>query len=133
MPPFTLETDGRLPTGQTLAEAIETLDEATDNGAANYMITCAHPTHFQEAMDPNTGLGQRIRGLRANAFRRSHPELNDAPDLDDGDPDELGNQYRGLVQAHPQINVLGGCSGSDHWHVECIALACRKVSAARAV
>ena len=83
-------------------------------------------------MDPNTGWGQRIRGLRANAFRRSHPVLNDAPDLDDGDPDELGNQYRGLVQDPPQITVLGCCC-TDHRHVECIALACRKVSAARTV
>ena len=83
-------------------------------------------------MDPNTGWGQRIRGLRANVSRRSHPELNDVPDLDDGDPDELGNQYRGLVQDPPQINVLGCCC-TDHRHVECIALACRKVSAARTV
>lgn len=122
---FTLETDGRLPTGQTLAEAIAHVDAATANDPAYYMINCAHPTHFQGVMEPDRGWTRRIRGLRANASRRSHQELNDAPDLDAGDPNELGGQYRDLVQAHPQINVLGGCCGTDHRHVECIALACK--------
>lgn len=126
---FTVETDGRLPTGQTLTEAIETVDAATANGPAYYMINCAHPTHFQDVMEPNQAWMQRIRGLRANASRRSHQELNDAPDLDAGDPIELGGQYRDLVRAHPQINVLGGCCGTDHRHVECIALACKTVRA----
>lgn len=129
---FTLETDGRLPTGQTLAEAITLVDEATTNGPAYYMINCAHPTHFQDVMGPDQAWTRRIRGLRANASRRSHQELNDAPDLDAGDPIELGEQYRDLVQAHPQMNVLGGCCGTDHRHVECIALACKAVRPATA-
>ncbi len=124
---FTVETDGRLPTGQTLTEAIEAVDAATANSPAYYMINCAHPTHFQDVMEPGQGWMQRVRGLRANASRRSHQELNDSPDLDAGDPIELGGQYRDLVQAHPQINVLGGCCGTDHRHVECIALACKTV------
>lgn len=124
---FTVETDGRLPTGQTLTEAIGIVDQATANGPAYYMINCAHPTHFQEVMEAGQDWTRRIRGLRANASRRSHQELNDSPDLDAGNPIELGGQYRDLVQVHPQINVLGGCCGTDHRHVECIALACKAV------
>lgn len=127
---FTVETDGRLPTGQTLTEAISLVDQATANGPAYYMINCAHPTHFREVMEADQDWTRRIRGLRANASRRSHQELNDSPDLDAGDPIELGGQYRDLLQTHPQINVLGGCCGTDHRHVECIALACKTVSAA---
>lgn len=122
---FTVETDGRLPTGQALAEAITLVDEATAHGPAYYMINCAHPTHFEDVMGSGQTWTRRIRGLRANASRRSHQELNDSADLDAGDPTELGGQYRDLVQAHPQINVLGGCCGTDHRHVECIALACK--------
>jgi S-methylmethionine-dependent homocysteine/selenocysteine methylase len=129
---FTVETDGRLPTGQTLTEAIRLVDEATANGPAYYMINCAHPTHFREVMATDQDWTRRIRGLRANASRRSHQELNDSPDLDAGDPVELGGQYRDLVQAHPQINVLGGCCGTDHRHVESIALACKTVRSATA-
>ena len=73
---------------------------------------------------------RRIGGLRANASRRSHQQLNDSPDLDCGNPVELGGQYRELVRRHPQINVLGGCCGTDHRHIECIALACREVKRA---
>jgi S-methylmethionine-dependent homocysteine/selenocysteine methylase len=73
---------------------------------------------------------KRIAGLRANASKRSHQELNDSPDLDAGNPVELGGEYRALVQRHPQINVLGGCCGTDHRHIECIALACREVKRA---
>jgi S-methylmethionine-dependent homocysteine/selenocysteine methylase len=122
---FTVETDGRLPTGQTLADAIREVDAATGSLPAYYMINCAHPTHFEATLAAKEGWTTRLRGLRANASRRSHQELNDASDLDAGDPVELGGQYRDLLRRHPQINVLGGCCGTDHRHVECISHACR--------
>jgi S-methylmethionine-dependent homocysteine/selenocysteine methylase len=122
---FTVETDGRLPTGQTLAEAIGQADAATANGPAYYMINCAHPTHFAHVLPSAEGWTQRIRGIRANASRRSHQELNEAPDLDAGDPVELASQYRDLRRLHPHINVLGGCCGTDHRHVAEIGQACR--------
>jgi S-methylmethionine-dependent homocysteine/selenocysteine methylase len=121
---FTLETDGRLPTGQALKEAIAEVDGATGNGPAYYMINCAHPTHFEGVIGGGSWV-ERLRGLRANASRRSHQELNEAPDLDDGDPVELGGQYRDLLRRHPHINVLGGCCGTDHRHVEQISVACK--------
>jgi S-methylmethionine-dependent homocysteine/selenocysteine methylase len=126
---FTVETDGQLPTGQSLADAICEVDVVTGKAPAYYMINCAHPTHFDRALgdEPWT---RRIGGLRANASRRSHQQLNDSPDLDSGNPVELGGQYRELVRRHPQINVLGGCCGTDHRHIECIALACREVKRA---
>ena len=128
---FTVETDGRLPTGQALSEAIALVDEATTSAPAYYMLNCAHPSHFEGAIDPEQPWTQRLRGLRANASRRSHRELNDSPDLDAGDPVELAHQYRDIVRANPQINVLGGCCGTDHRHVECIALACKPARPAR--
>jgi homocysteine S-methyltransferase len=122
---FTVETDGRLPTGQPLGEAIDEVDAATRSAPVYYMINCAHPLHFESTLNAQEPWMARIRGLRANASRRSHQELNDSPDLDDGNPIELGGQYRDLIRRHPQINVLGGCCGTDHRHVECISLACR--------
>jgi S-methylmethionine-dependent homocysteine/selenocysteine methylase len=122
---FTLETDGRLPTGQSLKEAIEEVDHATGNGPAYYMINCAHPTHFAGTLSGGGAWIERVRGVRANASKRSHQELNEAPDLDDGDPVELGQQYSDLLKRHPQINVLGGCCGTDHRHVEQISMACK--------
>jgi S-methylmethionine-dependent homocysteine/selenocysteine methylase len=125
---FTLETDGRLPTGQGLKEAIEEVDAATGNGPAYYMIYCAHPTHFEATLTPKAGWVKRIRGIRANASKRSHAELNEAPDLDEGNPAELGAQYHALLQRHPQINVLGGCCGTDRRHVEAICGACKRAA-----
>ena len=122
---FTLETDGRLPTGQTLGNAIGEVDAATAHGPAYYMINCAHPTHFASTLPDDAPWTQRVRGLRANASKRSHQELNDSPDLDEGDPTALGQEYRELLRRHPQINVLGGCCGTDHRHVESISQACR--------
>jgi len=121
---FTLETDGRLPTGQRLQDAIEEVDAATESGPAYYMINCAHPTHFEDVLAGGAWL-DRLRGLRANASRRSHAELDAAPDLDDGDPVEFGGEYGALRRRHPQINVLGGCCGTDHRHLEQISQACR--------
>jgi len=121
---FTVETDGRLPTGQTLKEAIEAVDAATGAAPAYYMINCAHPTHFAQALQTGEAWIKRVRGIRANASARSHAELDAAPDLDAGDPVELGKQYRTLRRAFPQFAVLGGCCGTDHRHVEQIAVAC---------
>ena len=121
---FTLETDGRLPTGQGLLEAIAEVDAATARAPAYYMINCAHPTHFDHVFRSGSEIVARVRGLRANSSRRSHQELNDSPDLDAGNPAELGQQYRDLLARHPHINVIGGCCGTDHRHVEQMSLAC---------
>jgi len=121
---FTLETDGRLPTGQPLGEAIAAVDAATGAAPAYYMINCAHPDHFEGTLAAGGDWLGRLRGLRANASRRSHAQLDCAPDLDDGDPQELGRQYGDLLRRHPQIAVVGGCCGTDHRHIERIGTAC---------
>jgi S-methylmethionine-dependent homocysteine/selenocysteine methylase len=125
---FTVETDGRLPTGQGLREAIQEVDAATGSYSAYFMINCAHPTHFEATLPAGAAWTERVRGIRANASRRSHAELNEAPDLDAGDPAELGSQYRDLRRRHPQINVLGGCCGTDRRHVEAICGACQQAA-----
>lgn len=125
---FTLETDGLLPTGDTLRHAIEAVDAATDGGPAYYMINCAHPTHFMHVLGDGGAWLSRLKGLRANASRRSHAELNAATELDPGDPAELGGQYRALLERFPHIRVLGGCCGTDHRHVACIGSACKEAA-----
>ncbi len=123
---LTTETDGRLPTGQPLKEAIETVDAMTDGAPAYYMINCAHPTHFVDVLAAGEAWTKRIRGLRANASRCSHAELDAATELDAGDPAELGREYRAILEKLPHINVLGGCCGTDHRHVQAIARSCVK-------
>ncbi|MFZ0791980.1 MAG: homocysteine S-methyltransferase family protein [Chromatiaceae bacterium] len=114
---FTLETDGRLPSGETLEAAITATDAATDGYPAYYMINCAHPTHFETTLAAAGAWRERIRGIRANASRRSHAELDESTDLDPGDPVELGGQYRALRTVLPRLTVVGGCCGTDHRHV----------------
>jgi len=87
---FTVETDGRLPSGQPLQQAIEQVDAETDGAAAYFMVNCAHPTHFADVLDAGAPALERIRGLRANASTMSHAELDQAEELDDGDPVDLG-------------------------------------------
>jgi homocysteine S-methyltransferase len=121
---FTVETDGRLPTGQTLTDAIVETDLKTNAAPTYYMLNCAHPTHFAEVLATDEPWVKRLRGLRANASTRSHAELDAAPDLDAGDPVTLGRQYRDLRRRMPQLTILGGCCGTDHRHVEQICVAC---------
>ena len=118
---FTVETDGRLPNGESLGEAIERSDEATDAAPAYYMINCAHPTHFDEIFDGAGEWVARIRGLRANASTLSHAELDEAEELDAGDPADLGRRYADLTEKLPALTVVGGCCGTDHRHVSAIA------------
>lgn len=120
---FTVETDGCLPSGETLAEAIAAVDGATGDYPAYYMINCAHPEHFSHVLDGEwTG---RIMGLRTNASRLSHAELDHAETLDDGNPEELGMLHTGLATLLPNLTVLGGCCGTDHRHVEHMCRATR--------
>lgn len=121
---FTVETDGRLPTGQTLQSAIEAVDAATNRAPAYYMVNCAHPEHFDAVLTAGEPWVKRIRGVRANASRMSHTELDEAEALDDGDPTELGQQYAILKKRLGHLNVLGGCCGTDHRHIEKISVAC---------
>jgi S-methylmethionine-dependent homocysteine/selenocysteine methylase len=122
---FTLETDGRLPSGQPLVEAIERVDQETGDYPVYYMINCAHPTHFDGILDELGAKVRRVRGLRANASRRSHAELDASTDLDAGNPQELGGEYRALARKLPALSVVGGCCGTDHRHVAAIASAMR--------
>ncbi len=117
---FTVETDGRLPTGETLEEAITKVDKATDEYAAYFMINCAHPDHFSEVLQDAPWM-KRIKGIVANASRCSHAELDEAEELDDGNPEELGQKLAQIKRLFPDIRVLGGCCGTDMRHMQCIA------------
>jgi S-methylmethionine-dependent homocysteine/selenocysteine methylase len=121
---FTVETDGRLPTGQTLKDAIAQVDGATSSYPSYYMINCAHPAHFEGALAAGEPWVGRVRGLRANASRKSHAELNESAELDTGNPEELGRDHARLKRDLEHLNVFGGCCGTDGRHVEAIAKAC---------
>ena len=118
---FTVETDGVLPTGQSLGDAIAAVDAATGGYPAYFMVNCAHPSHFERQLLSGGDWVERVRGLRANASRCSHAELDAMTQLDDGNPRELGDEYRALREKLPQLTVLGGCCGTDYRHIAAIA------------
>lgn len=118
---FTVETDGRLPSGDLLEEAIRAVDATTEGAPAYYMVNCAHPDHFRDTIASGASWTARIGGLRANASRLSHAELDVAEVLDDGDPEEFGRLHAELAGRLPGLRVLGGCCGTDHRHVGCVS------------
>ena len=117
---FTVETDGRLVNGETLREAVETVDRETSGAPEYFMINCAHPVHFEKALQAGEAWVKRIHGVRANASTKSHAELDESTTLDAGDPRDLGRRYRDLRRAFPAMRMLGGCCGTDHRHVQAI-------------
>ncbi len=118
---FTLETDARLPSGETLGGAIAATDALTGGAPLYYMINCAHPTHFRDALKSGERWIERIGGVRANASRLSHAELDAAEALDEGDPEEFGALHLELAALLPNLRVVGGCCGTDHRHVGCVS------------
>lgn len=118
---FTVETDGRLPSGESLAEAVSATDKATGEAPLYYMVNCAHPDHFRHVLEDNRGWISRIGGLRANASRMSHAELDQSETLDDGNPEEYGELHADLRALVPSLRVVGGCCGTDHRHVGCVS------------
>ena len=129
---FTVETDGRLPTGQPLGEAITAVDTITDGHPAYYMINCAHPTHFASVLTTGEPWVTRLRGIRANASTLSHADLDAADELDTGDPADLAARYAQLRHQLPQLTVLGGCCGTNTHHIDAIARTCVATATATA-
>ena len=120
---FTVETDGRLPSGQALGDAIAQVDRETGGSVAYYMVNCAHPSHFEDVLAEGGAWRGRIAGLRANASTLSHAELDEAEELDEGDPEALGAGYAALRTHLRNVTVLGGCCGTDQRHVAAVAAA----------
>ena len=111
---FTVETDGRLPDGTPLGEAVASLwDQAAPDG---FLVNCAHPSHVARALDDDTWT-DRVTGLRVNASRQSHAELDAAEELDEGDIPELVREHDVLAARLPNVDVVGGCCGTDARHV----------------
>ena len=124
---FTVETDANLPSGETLEEAIRVTEDATGGAPLYYMVNCAHPTHFGRALSGDWV--RRVGGVRANASRLSHAELDVAETLDDGNPAEFGALSAAFGRVLPNLRVLGGCCGTDHRHIGCVALAMEEEAA----
>lgn len=117
---FTVETDGKLPNGDSLEEAINKVDKTTNNYPLYFMINCAHPTHFIENLKGDGEWKSRIKGIRANASCKSHAELDDSTELDAGNVIELAQWHRELTEHLPELKVYGGCCGTDASHVSAI-------------
>jgi S-methylmethionine-dependent homocysteine/selenocysteine methylase len=117
---YTVETDGNLPSGQSLKDAISSLDKATNNYVSYYMINCAHPEHFKGVLNANESWSKRIKGLRANASNKSHAELDESETLDIGNKEELAKDYCDLRKHLPNLSIIGGCCGTDSTHLESI-------------
>lgn len=118
---FTVETDGRLVGGQSLKEAVETTEEATNGSPAYYMVNCAHPSHFDQAFAKGEAWVKRILGVRANASAKSHQELDESPTIDIGDMADLSRRYSALRRSIPKLSIYGGCCGTDHRHIAMIS------------
>lgn len=115
---YTVETDGKLPSGISLADAINENDLMTGDYPAYYMVNCAHPDHFSAELESGESWLERIQGIRANSSQKSHAELDESETLDPGDKEHLAKCYRGLDQLLPKLRVIGGCCGTDHTHIE---------------
>jgi homocysteine S-methyltransferase len=122
----TVETDGRLPDGSSLADFVRRVDDATGALPAYYMVNCAHPTHLAPTLAEAKAQGQdwleRFKGFRANSSKMSHEELDNSTELDRGNPGELAAELAALQQRH-DLRILGGCCGTDVEHISEIASA----------
>lgn len=112
---FTVEQDGTLPDGTSLAAAVAEVD--AESRPDYFMVNCAHPTHIAQGLAAPGEWRSRIVGIRANASSLSHAELDAATELDEGDPAEFAVDLEALRTFLPRLSVVGGCCGTDARHV----------------
>ncbi len=118
---FSLGREAVLKTGPTIGDAIEAVEVATDRAPLFYMINCNHPIDFAPAIAAPGRWIDRLKGVRPNASSLDHGILCKLGHLEEGDPIELGQQMGDLARRFPQLNVFGGCCGTDRPHMEQIA------------
>lgn len=122
---FTTETDGHLPSGQSLRDAVEQVDADTGGAPVCFMVNCSHPTHFSDAFTDEGPWLERIGGLRANPSPLSHAELDASETLQPGDPEELAAHYTRLRATLPELKIIGGCCGTNEVHAGALCAAWR--------
>jgi len=118
---LTLTPEGRLRSGPSLREAIETIDEASGGGAVWFGTNCAHPVEFEPALADAGPWLERLRYIRPNAAKMDKIALCSLGHLEDGDPVELGQQMGEVARRFPRVDILGGCCGTDERHLSQIA------------
>ena len=128
---FVLNSESNLGSGHSLQDAITTVDTETNGSIAFYMINCCHPIEYEPAVNDQTGWMERIRGVRPNASKMDKISLCKIGHLEDGNPDELGQQVGDLIDRYPHIDILGGCCGTWDRHLDQIAINAKKTVAHR--
>lgn len=113
---FYVAPGGKLKGGETIEEAITSVDTATGAAPAYYMINCTHPTEFEPGLTPGAWTS-RLGGFLPNAVAMETLDLCKLGHLEDGDPVELGRQMAGLLHRFPHVHVWGGCCGTDGRHI----------------
>ncbi len=126
---FTIQQDGRLMDGTTIADAIAYIDSITVNQPVLYMTNCVHPRFVLRALtqpfNQTQQVHKRFAGLQANAAPMTFAELDASPILYTSEPQELAVEMLKLAELD-QIRIWGGCCGTDDRHLACIAKALRE-------
>jgi S-methylmethionine-dependent homocysteine/selenocysteine methylase len=119
---FSLESDGKLLSGLSLENAIQTVDEATDGYTTYFGINCVHPTRILQPLENmDLEVRQRIGLIRGNASLKTHEELDNSDTLDRGHIPTFVSALKKVLVLLPGIKVVGGCCGTDEEHLTAIA------------
>ena len=121
---FTIQQDGKLVDGTTIADAIQYIDSKTDNHPICYMTNCVHPTILRKALSQPcndvTIVRERFKGIQANTSPLPYAELDHATELQCSEPEEFADEMIKLREVG-NIQIWGGCCGTDHRHMDFVA------------
>ena len=121
---FTVETNGKLVTGDSVESVIKRIDDLSGSYPLFYSINCAHPSHLMELEVTDDTIKTRLRSLHPNASRKSHAELNESTELDQGDVQLIGKELKMVTERYSlDPCLLGGCCGTNVEHIESISSA----------
>lgn len=122
---FTIQRDGRLIDGTTITGAIEYIDSLSGPKPVCYMTNCVHPKIVYDALSQpfnrNEIVKSRFLGIQANTSPLSYAELDGSPDLISSEPEEFAEEMIKL-RSISNMKLFGGCCGTDHRHMEQVAL-----------
>ena len=122
---FTLETDGNIPGGQSLEEALRECELYFKihnlKEPVAYGVNCCHPLHFDLAFGEYTK--SKISFFKGNSSTLSHAELEKSDSIDNGNPEEWAEQEKNLVDKW-DLKIIGGCCGTGAEHIDHLRKKC---------
>lgn len=119
---FMIRENGTITDGNSIHDAIYTVDNSVSKKPICYMANCVHPRIVKHALQLNDTklVRERFKGIQANAAYLLPEELDKPSETISSNTKDLADEMISLNEEF-KLKIFGGCCGTDDTHLREIA------------